>query len=1093
MALSSDLISQFAKVTKDDTKDKNKASVAYGTVVEENDVLYAKLDGSDLLTPVSTTTELKPGERITVTLKNHSAIVTGNISSPSARTDDVKELDNKVEAHGNTIKSIDNNIISINNTVKEIGNTVDSQGNKITVIENNVTAQGNTIESIDNTVKSQGNTIEAINNDIGIYNSSFQITDGVVTGIKGFDTEWIKTKDLESDHAVITTLDNKYANIDFSNIGIADIGHFFSKSGIIGNIVVGDQTITGELVGVTIKGDLIEGNTIVADKLVIKGDDGLYYKLNTDGVTTETEQTDYNSLNGSVIRAQSVTADKIAVTDLVAFDATIAGFRITEDSLYSGVKSSADNTTRGIYLGKDGQAAFGDSNNYLKYYKDTDGKYKLSISAESLTFTTGKNVAEAIDEIDTKVSNVKSVDSTLVEYQVGTSGTEAPTGTWSVGIPTVPSGQYLWTRTTITYTDKTTTILYSVSSKGDKGDQGIQGIQGPKGVKGDTGATGETGPQGPKGSTGATGATGPKGDGLDVKDTRNDNRPPSWYFTNYPDTSVAEFKYCSVIGLSGVGVYCYLLTVVPWHDTSGGYPKQTAKVEGSGKEYWRVGISNSDWSSWVDPYGKALDAKSTANTARTEAANAAKTATNYMKYDNNGLVIGNMTASSLGKNVLIDSDSVDIRNNTSVLASFGKTTTIGPTSDTHATIKSNGFTLSSANGGNPFLELGYGSSLNENNSTVIAPYYTLGTRIASSIGAFSTAIGYRNTASGVYSTAIGEEAEAIAPVSMAIGHGSKAICHEQTVVGKWNSTSNDYGFIVGGGKNDADRLNLFTVGWNGDITAEQWIYGGGGSSILSSIGDVYGGKWGGWLSGYLDRYYPNTGGYFNSSTALLVNGNALSHAPGQIVIEYNGSFIKLRNDGSNFYIMNGDKFNWTNYTYMESGGVWNFPLTVRLAMCASPTVSSAPNCFIDSQGGLFKSNKTSSRRFKTDIKPVENEELNPDRLYDIDVIQFKYKKDYFTNKEDIRYDKDLIGFVAEDIYDKYRIAADYHIDEDSGEVLVDAWNSQYMIPAMLKLIQDQNERLKEQEERLKEQEKRIKEQEERLNKLEAIIYGNKEV
>ena len=526
MALSSDLISQFAKVTKDGTKDKNKASIAYGTVVEKNEVLYAKLDGSDLLTPISTTADVKNGERVTILLKNHSATVTGNISSPSARTDDVKELDNKVEAHGNTIKSIDNNIISINNTVKEIGNTVDSQGNKITVIENNVTAQGNTIESIDNRVKiqgntiteidnnvteinnnvteinntvksqgnkiteinntvtSQGNTIEAINNDIGIYNSSFQITDGVVTGIKGVDTEWIKTKDLESDHAVITTLDNKYANIDFSNIGIADIGHFFSKSGIIGNIVVGDQTITGELVGVTIKGDLIEGNTIVADKLVIKGDDGLYYKLNTDGVTTEAEQTDYNSLNGSVIRAQSVTADKIAVTDLVAFDATIAGFRITEDSLYSGVKSSADNATRGIYLGKDGQVAFGEGNNYLKYYKDTDGNYKLVISAESLTFTTGKNVAEAIDEIDTKVSNVRSVDSTLVEYKVGTSGTEAPTGTWSVGIPTVPSGQYLWTRTTITYTDKTTTILYSVSSKGDKGDQGVPG------TKGNTGAAG---------------------------------------------------------------------------------------------------------------------------------------------------------------------------------------------------------------------------------------------------------------------------------------------------------------------------------------------------------------------------------------------------------------------------------------------------------------------------------------------------------------------------------------------------------------------------------------------------------------------------
>ena len=88
---------------------------------------------------------------------------------------------------------------------------------------------------------------------------------------------------------------------------------------MIKNVVVGDQTITGELVGVTIKGDLIEGNTIKADKLVIKGEDGLYYKLNTNGSGVTSEQTDYNSLNGTVIQAKSITADKVAVTDLVSF------------------------------------------------------------------------------------------------------------------------------------------------------------------------------------------------------------------------------------------------------------------------------------------------------------------------------------------------------------------------------------------------------------------------------------------------------------------------------------------------------------------------------------------------------------------------------------------------------------------------------------------------------------------------------------------------------------------------------------------------------------------------------------------------------
>ena len=140
----------------------------------------------------------------------------------------------------------------------------------------------------------------------------------------------------------------KYANIDFTNIGKAAMEYFYAQSGLIKDVTVGDQTITGELVGVTIKGDLIEGNTIVADKLVIKGDDGLYYKLNTDGATVEKEQTDYNSLNGQVIQAKSVTAEKISVNDLVAFDATIAGFSITDSALYSGAKASATNGTRGI-------------------------------------------------------------------------------------------------------------------------------------------------------------------------------------------------------------------------------------------------------------------------------------------------------------------------------------------------------------------------------------------------------------------------------------------------------------------------------------------------------------------------------------------------------------------------------------------------------------------------------------------------------------------------------------------------------------------------------------------------------------------------
>ena len=72
--------------------------------------------------------------------------------------------------------------------------------------------------------------------------------------------------------------------------------------------------------------------------------------------------------------------------------------------------------------------------------------------------------------------------------------------------------------------------------------------------------------------------------------------------------------------------------------------------------------------------------------AKKKADEAAKTATNYMDFVNDGLVIGNMTAGTLGKNVLIDNDSVDIRNGNTVLASYGTKTTIGATTRRHILI-----------------------------------------------------------------------------------------------------------------------------------------------------------------------------------------------------------------------------------------------------------------------------------------------------------------------------------------------------------------------------------------------------------------------
>jgi hypothetical protein len=66
-----------------------------------------------------------------------------------------------------------------------------------------------------------------------------------------------------------------------------------------------------------------------------------------------------------------------------------------------------------------------------------------------------------------------TISSTVTEYQVGTSGTTVPTGTWSTSVPSVGTGKYLWTRTTVTYNGSNgSTVSYSVSYQGTNGSNG---------------------------------------------------------------------------------------------------------------------------------------------------------------------------------------------------------------------------------------------------------------------------------------------------------------------------------------------------------------------------------------------------------------------------------------------------------------------------------------------------------------------------------------------------------------------------------------------------------------------------------------------
>lgn len=91
--------------------------------------------------------------------------------------------------------------------------------------------------------------------------------------------------------------------------------------------------------------------------------------------------------------------------------------------------------------------------------------------------TVNKKFSFAVAKAGTNGANGTSVSvkSTSVTYQVGGSGTDKPTGTWSTTVPTVPNGQYLWTKTVVNYSDGKSTEAYSVSYKGTNGADGKNG------------------------------------------------------------------------------------------------------------------------------------------------------------------------------------------------------------------------------------------------------------------------------------------------------------------------------------------------------------------------------------------------------------------------------------------------------------------------------------------------------------------------------------------------------------------------------------------------------------------------------------------
>lgn len=117
------------------------------------------------------------------------------------------------------------------------------------------------------------------------------------------------------------------------------------------------------------------------------------------------------------IVASKVTAGEINITDiselgkvddLNKLSGKISGIHLNPAAMYSGDKNALTSNSQGLYLGADGQISIGDANNYLTFFKTDSGEWKLMVSASTISFGGGTDLATAINNANTAAGNAYS-------------------------------------------------------------------------------------------------------------------------------------------------------------------------------------------------------------------------------------------------------------------------------------------------------------------------------------------------------------------------------------------------------------------------------------------------------------------------------------------------------------------------------------------------------------------------------------------------------------------------------------------------------------------------------------------------------------
>lgn len=268
MGLSTELISQFAKITNDQKKSRIDEATLYGEVIQSDDSICVKFDGSEQLTPVTTIAEkdeegnitnfkygaasVKTGDRVSVSLKNHSATITGNLSDPPMGRAEVVEtedsillkVDDKIKVQVDAIGVKIDGLLEITNGLENGTTTIDGaciKTGKIDAQYLNLTGAitfGDLDPNAQGKINGAQDTADAANTAAGKAQSTADAAQNSVTGWTYAGTTYIDGSKIQTGTVTASTLEGGQINL-------------LNEAGQVAGLFDLTQTATGIGVGIT--------------------------------------------------------------------------------------------------------------------------------------------------------------------------------------------------------------------------------------------------------------------------------------------------------------------------------------------------------------------------------------------------------------------------------------------------------------------------------------------------------------------------------------------------------------------------------------------------------------------------------------------------------------------------------------------------------------------------------------------------------------------------------------------------------------------------------------------------------------------------